>query len=468
MGYKYVLIALSLFILTFSSVSADNFVKNWDRTYSGLGFDEGRSIAYGNNSVFVAGISLGVSDAYYLLKYSEEGRFLWDREVKAQIWNRSLRNVAILFVEGGLILACTNGTFNIYRYDADGNLIWEREWGKANTVTDIALDGKDVIISGISEGRSEQESHIIKCSIDGSIEWNVTVDGRIMGICVHNDSIFAAGCYGNESRLFKMDNNGNIIWNRSYGKGVIEDVAAGNSIYLLLSYDNISVVKCDMNGNALQSSTYGEKSAGHSICLDKNGNVFVAGSVYNESSKDVDYLILEYAWDGKFIRDMEYNGGLEDEAWDVYVDGGIFATGYSVITKIVDMNAVSRDRDFYTTSYSLKNIPPEANFSWSPEEPEAGKDVEFKDASYDVDGSIVSWKWSFGDGKFSNSKAPVHKYKNGGTYKVNLTVFDDAGGSASIEKTIVVKEKKDTPGFEFIVLMAAFLVIFLRKNRLIF
>lgn len=397
-----------------------------------------------------------------------EGRFLWDKEVNAQIWNRSLRNVAISFVEDGLILACTNGTFNIYRYDADGNLIWEKEWGKANTVTDIASEGKAVIISGISEGRSEQESHIIKCSIDGSIEWNVTLDGRIMGICVHNDSIFAAGYYGNESRLFKMDNNGNVIWNRSYGKGIINDVAAGNSIYLLLSNNNISVVKCDMNGNALWSSDYGEKSAGHSIYLDKNGNVFVAGSVYNESSRDVDYLILEYAEDGKFIRDMEYNGGLEDEAWDVATNKNIFATGYSVITKIVGMNAVLRDRDFYTTSYSLQNIPPEANFSWSPEEPEAGKDVEFKDTSRDVDGSIVSWKWSFGDGKISNSKAPVHKYKNGGTYKVNLTVFDDAGESDSIEKTIVVKEKKATPGFEFVVLVAAFFIIFLRKNRLIF
>jgi len=468
MGYKYILIALSLFILTFSSVSADNFIKNWDRTYSGLGFDEGRSIAYGDNSVFVAGISLGISDAYYLLKYSEDGRFLWDREVEAQIWNRSLRNVAISFVESGLILACTNGTFNIYRYDTDGNLVWEKEWGKANTVTDIASDGKAVIISGISEGRNGQESHIIKCSIDGSIEWNVTIDAMILGICVHNDSIFAAGYHGNESRLFKIDNTGNLIWNRSYGKGIIDDVAAGNSIYLLFSNNNISVAKCDMDGNALWSSNYGEKSVGHSIYLDKNGNVFVAGSVYNESSRDVDYLILEYAGDGKFIRYMEYNGGLEDEAWDVTMNKNIFATGYSVITKIVGMNAVSRDRDFYTTSYSLQNILPEANFSWSPEEPEAGEDVEFKDTSHDVDGSIVSWKWSFGDGKISNSKAPVHKYKNGGMYKVNLTVFDDAGGSDSIEKTIVVKEKKATPGFEFTVLVAALFVIFMRKNRLIF
>jgi len=469
MGYKYALLALSLFILTFSLVSADNFNQNWERTYNGAGFDEGRSIACTNDSVFVAGISLGSSDTYRLIKYTESGRFVWDREIDAQIWNKTLRNVAITPYDDGVIIACTNGTFHIARYDSEGNVKWQKEWGKANSVTDIATDGKSVFVSGIVEGESKHQSHILKCGADGSVEWNATLDSKIMGICFHNNSIFAAGHDGNESKLFKMDSSGNVIWNRSYGTGVIEDVAVSNYIYLLISLnDTISLVKCDMKGNALWSDYYGDKSKGHSIRVDKNGNVFIACAVYNQSSKDFDYTILEYSWDGKIVGKMTYNGMLEDGAWDIAIDKNIFATGYSVIKKIVDMNAVLMDRDFYTASYELPNVPPVANFSWSPEEPEAGKEVKFADMSYDIDGSIVSWRWSFGDGKISNSKEPVHEYKKGGTYTVNLTISDDRGASSSVEKKIIVKEKESTPGFEFVILIAAFLAILSKKIRLNF
>jgi len=467
MRYKYALISFSLFILTFSTAYAGSFNQNWERTYPLTGFDEGRSITSANNSVFVAGISLD-PETYRLIKYSESGRLMWDNEIEAHIWNRSLRNAAISPCNGGIVLACTNGTFHIVKYDYDGKLQWQKEWGKANSVTDIATDGEDFFISGIAEGESEQQSHILKCSSDGKVEWNATLDGKIMGICTCNNSIFAAGYSGNESKLFKIDSSGKTIWSRVYGSGRIKDVAAGGYIYLLLSLnDTISLVKCDMNGNALWSVEYGERSEGRSIFL-KNELVFIAGSVYNESSKDFDYAVIEYSGNGELIGKVEYNGRMEDEAWDVYVDGGIFATGYSVIKKIVDMNAVLMDRDIYTASYELPNIPPVADFSWSPEEPEAGKEVKFTDLSYDIDGNISSWKWSFGDGKISGSEEPVHEYKKGGTYVVNLTVYDDGGGVGYAEKKIVVKEKDSAPGFEFAILIAAFLLIISKKIRLNF
>jgi PKD repeat protein len=37
-------------------------------------------------------------------------------------------------------------------------------------------------------------------------------------------------------------------------------------------------------------------------------------------------------------------------------------------------------------------------------------------------GSPTSWKWSFGDGKYSTTKNPVHTYGNNGKYTLTLTV----------------------------------------------
>jgi len=69
--------------------------------------------------------------------------------------------------------------------------------------------------------------------------------------------------------------------------------------------------------------------------------------------------------------------------------------------------------------------------------------------SYDPDGYIVSWNWSFGDGTYGGGgnrsgnfsdagPYPTHAYATYGDFVVTLTVTDNAGLSASVSKTIHV------------------------------
>ncbi|MDI6916367.1 MAG: PKD domain-containing protein [Thermoplasmatales archaeon] len=48
-------------------------------------------------------------------------------------------------------------------------------------------------------------------------------------------------------------------------------------------------------------------------------------------------------------------------------------------------------------------------------------------ASYDLDGSITNYTWSFGDGNFGYGVAPTHLYTEIGNYTVILTVTDNDG-----------------------------------------
>ena len=48
-------------------------------------------------------------------------------------------------------------------------------------------------------------------------------------------------------------------------------------------------------------------------------------------------------------------------------------------------------------------------------------------ASYDPDGTIVSYYWDFGDGFNSTEQNPTHIYTEDGTYTVSLTVTDNGG-----------------------------------------
>ena len=52
--------------------------------------------------------------------------------------------------------------------------------------------------------------------------------------------------------------------------------------------------------------------------------------------------------------------------------------------------------------------------------------VAFKDLSY---GNITSWKWDFGDGKFSEEQNPIHQYEQGKDYVVTLYIEGPAGKS---------------------------------------
>jgi PKD repeat protein len=90
-------------------------------------------------------------------------------------------------------------------------------------------------------------------------------------------------------------------------------------------------------------------------------------------------------------------------------------------------NAVTKSS--YVNVGTLK--PPIAAFSASTVSGKVPLTVTFYDKST---GSPASWKWSFGDGTYSTSKNPVHKYSKAGKYTVSLTV-KNAKGSNSVTKS---------------------------------
>ena len=58
--------------------------------------------------------------------------------------------------------------------------------------------------------------------------------------------------------------------------------------------------------------------------------------------------------------------------------------------------------------------------------------------SYDPDGSIVSWYWTFGDGANDTGAVVSHVYTSTGTFSVTLTVTDDEGASNAVVTTAVI------------------------------
>ena len=119
---------------------------------------------------------------------------------------------------------------------------------------------------------------------------------------------------------------------------------------------------------------------------------------------------------------------------------------YQVTLTITDNNGA---QDQISQPVSVGNIPPVANFDYTPDFPLVGQPVEFTDHSEDPDGHIVSWLWDFGDGFQSTAQNPAHAYQDDGVYTVRLTVTDDDGATTWIEKLVVIGNSSPHAAFSF-------------------
>ncbi len=84
------------------------------------------------------------------------------------------------------------------------------------------------------------------------------------------------------------------------------------------------------------------------------------------------------------------------------------------------------------------NVPPNANFTFSPDNPSTHDLIQFSDISLDPDGTIVSWHWDFGDGNTSTDQNSTHQYGDNGTYTVKLEVVDNDGATNFTEQNITI------------------------------
>lgn len=64
----------------------------------------------------------------------------------------------------------------------------------------------------------------------------------------------------------------------------------------------------------------------------------------------------------------------------------------------------------------------------------------FTDTSFDVDGSISSRLWTFGDGNESTQQNPTHTFATAGTYNVTLAVTDNENATDLETQTIMVSD----------------------------
>jgi PKD repeat protein len=146
---------------------------------------------------------------------------------------------------------------------------------------------------------------------------------------------------------------------------------------------------------------------------------------FTDESADSDGTVVSWSWDfGDKSTSVLRNPTHRYPA----------AGTYAVTLTVTDNDGLT---DNETRTITVLAIPI-ASFTYSPASPTTDNTIQLTDNSSDLDGTIVSWSWDFGDGKTSVLQNPTHQYSATGTYAVTLTVTDDDGLTSSVAQVVSV------------------------------
>jgi PKD repeat protein len=140
-------------------------------------------------------------------------------------------------------------------------------------------------------------------------------------------------------------------------------------------------------------------------------------------SADSDGTIQTYSWS---FGDGSSASGSGASPVHTYPQAGTYPVTLTVIDNGGATGTVSKD-------VVITNVAPSAAFDVSCSGLTCSADAG---ASWDSDGTIVQYGWSFGDGVMGSGRTTAHSYPQAGSYLLTLTITDNAGDIATTSQHI--------------------------------
>lgn len=357
---------IGLFLMSATLVAG----QGWERVYGGGGLDQLNAVAKTPDGGFVMTgfYSLG---QVLLIKTDADGDLQWSKNFSAGIFAEGRAIIATQdsgYAVAGNIEGTGAGGRDLYLFktDAYGNILWSKTFGGAQNDEArglVELSDGSLVLAGLTTNHfipvtSEwtEDAFLVKTDANGNVQWQKTVgqpnfkeqangitlaqNGDLVIGGSFREQIASPGDY--EFFAARLDDEGNVIWQHTYGFSGIDDLAKGiapasDGNFVLAGSTNLGqggagfLMKIDGAGSPffIWQTTY-PKTSFNGIAADTHNGFFVSGR------KDVtdtqgDLYIARMNPDGQKLCDAVIGKAGPDESLGVVAtpDGGASAVGFS-------------------------------------------------------------------------------------------------------------------------------------------
>jgi gliding motility-associated-like protein len=154
-----------------------------------------------------------------------------------------------------------------------------------------------------------------------------------------------------------------------------------------------------------------------SVCLPAASVSFVNNSTIADGTENA----FTYLWNfGDPASGLLNTSVAKTPTPHIYVGTG----PYSVILTVTSGSSCTKS---FTKPVDFIHPQPKAAFDFNKPGVCVGEDVVFRDLTNGLDGTVVQWNWSFGDGIVGNTKQVQHLYTAANTYTVSLYIINSQG-----------------------------------------
>jgi hypothetical protein len=330
--------------------------------------------------------------------------------------------------------------------DTDGDAVtfsWTKLTLLKGTLTDA--DKKDASYTPLESG-----VHMLQLTVNDS--YSLTVSPYVKVTVANRPPTGAAGpdrtCFKNETVTpegVASDPDSDELfynWTQPAGQKVtivpvtalrpaVTAARAGNYSLTLKVDDGESSLVSVMNLTVLSRPPVARLEASP-LHININGRVNFTAS----GSSDPDGNVTRYIFDFGDNNDTGWTG--KPSIGYVYTRPGVFNATVRVQDDDANMSQPSA-----AVRITVENALPVIDASVLPSTGNISTGFRFtvSPSSYDPDGRIVSYDWSFGDGASATGTAVTHSYTRRGNYTIVLRATDDFGGTSDMTLNVTVMDR---------------------------
>jgi len=215
----------------------------WTKVYGHSNTDYARSVQQTTDGGFImAGTRWGAQQGMLLIKTDGDGTLDWSRTYNGSGTDEA--NSVKQTSDGGYIVVGHSNAFGaggkdilLIRTDLNGDTLWTKAYGGAgneegNDVWETADGGFIITGSTYSWGAGASDIYLLKVDAIGNLDWSQAYGESNIdegtAVWQTDDGGYVVTAYtsrpsvGGEYQLLKTDNNGVILWNRTYGGSSID------------------------------------------------------------------------------------------------------------------------------------------------------------------------------------------------------------------------------------------------------